>query len=375
MPKSINFWDKKFVCPYCSKGFLTQPGLDYHVESKTCQKKIEAARKREEKLKLRKEKKIEAEKKKTEKLQKKYAKIFPDSDASVTNSPWYYVDPQGRIQGPFGSDMMRQWLVAGYFTSDLFISQSNSGPFFPMKVYLSSLQPEQERKRQEKRAPTPVQTLSPEAEASIKAVIDSAQRDGGRADTMMVKQAMEKGYSFQYISSKVEEAGHRMPTELLEQRATTRRLKNAEHLKQDKEHAVRKELPVIEDSRLLELAAKVQNSWDSTPGSSQSSDCIKYVLDCLNNGWSENQLTHYLHTKNVDPIKRIENVVKKRVNPPLLSVVGNVLPTYKHVIYPELQQTDRDAIHQELVTKLNLRYCETESIYTNKMLCMACRFQ
>jgi len=33
---NINFWDKKFACPLCSKGFLTQPGLDYHMDSKTC---------------------------------------------------------------------------------------------------------------------------------------------------------------------------------------------------------------------------------------------------------------------------------------------------------------------------------------------------
>ena len=25
--------DKKFACPHCSKGFLTQPGLDYHVKN------------------------------------------------------------------------------------------------------------------------------------------------------------------------------------------------------------------------------------------------------------------------------------------------------------------------------------------------------
>jgi len=62
---------------------------------------------------------------------------------------------------------------------------------------------------------TPVSTLSQEeqaeAEASLQEVIDSAQRNGGMADTTAVKQAMEKGYSLQYISYKVKEAGYHMP--------------------------------------------------------------------------------------------------------------------------------------------------------------------
>jgi len=56
-------------------------------------------------------------------------------DISITNAPWYYVDPQGRRQGPFSGVVMRQWLEAGFFDSDLLISQSNSGPFLPLKVY------------------------------------------------------------------------------------------------------------------------------------------------------------------------------------------------------------------------------------------------
>lgn len=47
----------------------------------------------------------------------------------ITDAPWYYADPQGNIQGPFGGDEMRQWLEAGYFKGDLPISQSQNGPF------------------------------------------------------------------------------------------------------------------------------------------------------------------------------------------------------------------------------------------------------
>jgi len=66
--------------------------------------------------------------------------------------------------------------------------------------------------KKDERTPTPVPTLSPEeqaeAEASLQEFIDSVQRNGGMADTIAVKQAMEKGYSLQYISYKVKEAGY-----------------------------------------------------------------------------------------------------------------------------------------------------------------------
>eukprot|EP00804_Cyclotella_cryptica_P025786 CCRYP_002675-RA/>CCRYP_002675-RA protein AED:0.32 eAED:0.32 QI:143/1/1/1/0.75/0.6/5/24/472 len=48
----------------------------------------------------------------------------------VTDAAWFYIDPQGNVQGPFDGDIMRQWLAAGYFNGDLNISQSKSGPFF-----------------------------------------------------------------------------------------------------------------------------------------------------------------------------------------------------------------------------------------------------
>mmetsp|Transcript_1756 Transcript_1756/g.2322 ORF Transcript_1756/g.2322 Transcript_1756/m.2322 type:complete len:1071 (+) Transcript_1756:209-3421(+) len=47
----------------------------------------------------------------------------------ITDSPWYYADPQGNVQGPFGGEEMRQWLEAGYFKGDLPISQNPSSQF------------------------------------------------------------------------------------------------------------------------------------------------------------------------------------------------------------------------------------------------------
>jgi hypothetical protein len=53
----------------------------------------------------------------------------------VTDAPWFYADPQGNIQGPFGGDEMRQWLEAGYFKGNLPISQSRGGPFRALTTY------------------------------------------------------------------------------------------------------------------------------------------------------------------------------------------------------------------------------------------------
>jgi hypothetical protein len=53
----------------------------------------------------------------------------------VTSAPWFYSDPQGNIQGPFGGDEMRQWLEGGYFKEDLPISQDPKGPFHALSLY------------------------------------------------------------------------------------------------------------------------------------------------------------------------------------------------------------------------------------------------
>eukprot|EP00591_Stephanopyxis_turris_P011015 CAMPEP_0195515358 /NCGR_PEP_ID=MMETSP0794_2-20130614/6448_1 /TAXON_ID=515487 /ORGANISM="Stephanopyxis turris, Strain CCMP 815" /LENGTH=1362 /DNA_ID=CAMNT_0040643761 /DNA_START=213 /DNA_END=4301 /DNA_ORIENTATION=- len=64
----------------------------------------------------------EVQKKKQDELQRQQKPV-------VTNAPWYYADPQGNIQGPFGGEEMRQWLDGGYFKGDLPISQNSQGPF------------------------------------------------------------------------------------------------------------------------------------------------------------------------------------------------------------------------------------------------------
>ncbi len=75
-----------------------------------------------------------------------------------SKSPWYYADPQGNIQGPFGGDEMRQWLDGGYFKEDLPISQNSQGPFRALSLYfpdwrfafLPNTAEEQQRKAEEK---------------------------------------------------------------------------------------------------------------------------------------------------------------------------------------------------------------------------------
>ena len=74
---------------------------------------------------------MEAEERRKQQLQQQ------QSVPPVTDAPWYYADPQGNIQGPFGGDEMRQWLEAGYFKGDLPISQNTKGPFLALNSYFS----------------------------------------------------------------------------------------------------------------------------------------------------------------------------------------------------------------------------------------------
>jgi len=57
----------------------------------------------------------------------------------ITNDPWFYADPQGNVQGPFGGEEMRQWLEAGYFKGDLPISQNPEGSFVPLSSLFRDL--------------------------------------------------------------------------------------------------------------------------------------------------------------------------------------------------------------------------------------------
>jgi hypothetical protein len=45
---------------------------------------------------------------------------------------WFYLDPQGRQQGPFKSTEMREWFEAGYFKPHLPIRYGNEGGFSPL---------------------------------------------------------------------------------------------------------------------------------------------------------------------------------------------------------------------------------------------------
>lgn len=52
---------------------------------------------------------------------------------------WFYLDPQGEIQGPFSASDMSEWYKAGYFQESLMVRRSIDGAFMPLgqlvKVY------------------------------------------------------------------------------------------------------------------------------------------------------------------------------------------------------------------------------------------------
>ena len=54
---------------------------------------------------------------------------------STAPLPWYYIDLQKKIQGPYSQGQMRQWLEGGYIQNDLPLSNSRDGPFQELSTY------------------------------------------------------------------------------------------------------------------------------------------------------------------------------------------------------------------------------------------------
>ncbi|KAJ1981470.1 kinesin-like protein [Dimargaris verticillata] len=62
---------------------------------------------------------------------------------AVKEVNWYYRDPQGSIQGPFTSDVMQEWYVAGFFNPNLMISLGTDSDFQPLGMLIRRVQDEQ----------------------------------------------------------------------------------------------------------------------------------------------------------------------------------------------------------------------------------------
>lgn len=98
----------------------------------------------------------EAEKRKQQQQQKAIV---------ITDAPWFYRDPSGNTQGPFGGKEMQQWLQAGYFNGDLPICQGSAqGPFIP----LSSIFPDPKLAFQ----PSPVPSMAKDSQGSSNGAVD-----------------------------------------------------------------------------------------------------------------------------------------------------------------------------------------------------------
>mmetsp|Transcript_9381 Transcript_9381/g.17885 ORF Transcript_9381/g.17885 Transcript_9381/m.17885 type:complete len:1095 (+) Transcript_9381:153-3437(+) len=109
------------------------------------------------------------------------------------DAPWFYSDPQGNIQGPFRSEEMRQWLMAGYFKGDLPVCQDPNGPFLALSsvfpdlnnafVFSGDLPPQQQSspqaddRRAEEEAQARRTTQQKEQEARERAAIEAAEQE------------------------------------------------------------------------------------------------------------------------------------------------------------------------------------------------------
>lgn len=49
---------------------------------------------------------------------------------------WHYKDPQSKVQGPFSSIQMFNWMAAGYFKDELEVAHTNTTHFAPLYMYV-----------------------------------------------------------------------------------------------------------------------------------------------------------------------------------------------------------------------------------------------
>jgi len=55
------------------------------------------------------------------KYQQQAASCNTPTQQNSSDAPWYYVDQQGVIQGPFEANQMQQWLESGFLVMGLFV--------------------------------------------------------------------------------------------------------------------------------------------------------------------------------------------------------------------------------------------------------------
>ena len=100
----------------------------------------QAARAQQEEMRRRMQQQEEQQKQQQQEAQRQREESAARSRRSFRpDAPWFYSDPQGNIQGPFRSEEMRQWLMAGYFKGDLPVCQDPNGPFLPLSSIFMDL--------------------------------------------------------------------------------------------------------------------------------------------------------------------------------------------------------------------------------------------
>ncbi|KAL7677575.1 hypothetical protein ACOME3_003810 [Neoechinorhynchus agilis] len=65
----------------------------------------------------------------------------PSQSTQPQRNHWFYIDPQGKIRGDFGSEQMSQWYNAGYFSLDILIKRQSDTQFHKLSEYLQWLGP------------------------------------------------------------------------------------------------------------------------------------------------------------------------------------------------------------------------------------------
>lgn len=60
------------------------------------------------------------------------------TDFSV-NDKWFYLDSHGKVQGPFSSEQMANWLASGYFSMSLMVKRGCDEKFVPLGLIVQNL--------------------------------------------------------------------------------------------------------------------------------------------------------------------------------------------------------------------------------------------
>lgn len=150
----------------------------------------------------------------------------------TANLPWFYLDPQGNVQGPFQGQEMRQWLEAGYFRQELPIRRGSAvGDFVELQRLFPNLAdafiepPHQQHIQQQQRDRALVQqqqqqVAAAQAQARALAQAQAQARAQAQAQAQSEAQMRQEQARREQVARQAQERQAREELEARQQEAT-----------------------------------------------------------------------------------------------------------------------------------------------------------